>query len=62
MPASKSAKTSNGATSKMTRAKLIDALNEDLAREYQAVIAYVNYSQVLKGAQSICGITVPEWG
>ncbi len=34
----------------MTRAKLIDALNEDLAREYQAIIAYVNYSQVLKGA------------
>jgi bacterioferritin len=35
---------------KMTRAKLIDALNEDLSREYQAIIAYVNYSQVLKGA------------
>ena len=33
-----------------TRAKLIDALNEDLSREYQAIIAYVNYSQVLKGA------------
>jgi bacterioferritin len=25
-------------------------LNEDLSREYQAIIAYVNYSQVLKGA------------
>ena len=35
---------------KMTREKLIAALNEDLAREFQAVIAYVNYSQVLKGA------------
>jgi bacterioferritin len=35
---------------KMTREKLIDALNEDLSREYQAIIAYVNYSQVLKGA------------
>jgi bacterioferritin len=34
-----------------TREKLIDLLNEDLAREYQAIIAYVNYSQVLKGAQ-----------
>jgi bacterioferritin len=36
--------------SKMTRKKFIDALNEDLSREYQAIIAYVNYSQVLKGA------------
>ena len=34
-----------------TRKQLIDALNEDLSREYQAIIAYVNYSQVLKGAQ-----------
>src|SRR5258706_15261528 len=33
------------------RHKLILALNEDLSREYQAVIAYVVYSQVLKGAQ-----------
>ena len=32
------------------RKKLIDDLNGDLAREYQAIIAYVNYSQVLKGA------------
>ena len=30
---------------------LIKLLNEDLSREYQAIIAYVNYSQVLKGAQ-----------
>ena len=35
----------------ITREKFVDALNEDLAREYQAMIAYVNYSQVLKGAQ-----------
>jgi len=35
---------------KVTRKVLIDALNEDLSREYQAIIAYVNYSQVLKGA------------
>jgi bacterioferritin len=35
---------------KMNRKKLIDALNEDLSREYQAIISYVNYSQVLKGA------------
>jgi bacterioferritin len=34
-----------------TRKELIDKLNEDLAREYQAIIAYVVYSQVLKGAQ-----------
>src|SRR5271156_6444978 len=34
----------------MNRKKLIDALNEDLSREYQAIISYVNYSQVLKGA------------
>jgi bacterioferritin len=35
----------------ITKEKLIDLLNEDLKREFQAVIAYVNYSQVLKGAQ-----------
>jgi bacterioferritin len=34
----------------VTKAQLIDLLNEDLQREFQAVIAYVNYSQVLKGA------------
>jgi len=34
----------------ITRARLIELLNEDLAREYQAIIAYVVYSQVLKGA------------
>jgi bacterioferritin len=35
----------------VTRAQLVDKLNEDLSREYQAIIAYVVYSQVLKGAQ-----------
>src|SRR6476646_9007279 len=35
----------------VTRQQLIERLNEDLSREYQAVIAYVVYSQVLKGAQ-----------
>jgi len=41
----------------VTRAQLIERLNEDLSREYQAIIAYVIYSQVLKGAQymSIAG-------
>jgi bacterioferritin len=34
-----------------TRQQLIEHLNEDLAREYQAIIAYVVYSQVLKGAE-----------
>src|SRR6202158_6067351 len=38
------------ATAGITREKLVEALNEDLSREYQAIIAYVNYSQVLKGA------------
>jgi bacterioferritin len=35
----------------ISREQLIDLLNEDLAREYQAVIAYVVYSQVIKGAE-----------
>jgi bacterioferritin len=35
----------------VTRDKLAELLNEDLAREYQAIIAYVVYSQVLKGAE-----------
>jgi bacterioferritin len=34
-----------------SRQQLIDALNEDLAREYQAIIAYVVYSQAIKGAE-----------
>src|SRR5436853_5917612 len=37
-------------TTDLTRDRLIELLNEDLAREYQAIIAYVVYSQVLKGA------------
>jgi bacterioferritin len=38
-------------TPTITRNQLIDRLNEDLAREYQSIIAYVVYSQALKGAQ-----------
>jgi len=38
----------SGAT--VTREQLVALLNEDLSREYQAIIAYVVYSQVLKGA------------
>lgn len=45
MPTNKAGKTEN------PRQELIDALNQDLAREYQAIIAYVVYSQVIKGAQ-----------
>src|SRR6266436_5431477 len=35
----------------VTREQLVSALNEDLEPEYQAIISYVTYSQVLKGAQ-----------
>jgi bacterioferritin len=35
----------------ISRAQLADLLNEDLSREYQAIISYVVYSQVLKGAE-----------
>jgi bacterioferritin len=35
----------------ITRDQLAELLNEDLSREYQAIIAYVVYSQVLSGAQ-----------
>lgn len=35
----------------ITRERLIELLNEDLQREYQAVIAYVVYSQAIKGAE-----------
>jgi bacterioferritin len=34
----------------ISREEMVRLLNEDLAREYQAVIAYVVYSQTLKGA------------
>jgi bacterioferritin len=47
-------KTSNAAAStdgKITREQLIENLNDDLQREYQAIIAYVVYSQSLKGPQ-----------
>ena len=35
----------------ITRDQLAELLNEDLSREYQAIISYVVYSQVLKGAE-----------
>jgi bacterioferritin len=36
--------------SKVTRERMVELLNEDLAREYQAIIAYTVYSQTIKGA------------
>jgi len=38
------------ATQKVSREELVRLLNEDLEREYQAIIAYVIYSQTIKGA------------
>ncbi len=35
----------------VSRSELVELLNQDLAREYQAIISYVVYSQVLKGAE-----------
>jgi bacterioferritin len=46
----------------ITRKTLIALLNEDLSREFQAVIAYVVYSQTIKSAQNYLGgtpVTVP---
>jgi bacterioferritin len=42
---------SDGGTATLKRDDLVKLLNEDLSREYQAIIGYVVYSQVLKGAQ-----------
>ncbi len=35
----------------ISREEMVRLLNEDLAREYQAIIAYVVYSQTIKGAK-----------
>lgn len=35
----------------VSRQQMIDLLNDDLAREYQAIIAYTVYSQTLRGAE-----------
>lgn len=51
MPKRSPTKTTVASPATITRAGLIDALNEDLSREYQAIIAYVQYSQVIKGAE-----------
>jgi len=47
MPNSKTTTNEN----EIGRNRLADLLNEDLSREYQAIIGYVVYSQVLSGAQ-----------
>jgi len=49
-PTTDNSSSDNGAPT-LSRQQLVELLNEDLAREYQAVIAYVVYSQVLKGAE-----------
>jgi bacterioferritin len=42
---------SGGNDTDISRERLAELLNEDLAREYQAIIAYIVYSQVLSGAE-----------
>jgi bacterioferritin len=52
VPAKTASKSDIGSSNAaVDRPRLIELLNEDLALEYQAIIAYVVYSQVLKGAQ-----------
>lgn len=41
----------NDGSSSVSRESLITGLQEDLSREYQAILAYVVYSQALKGAK-----------
>jgi bacterioferritin len=57
MPVTKTENQNSNQVSDKAVKDLISALNEDLAREYQAIIAYTVYSNVLKGAQwmSIAG-------
>lgn len=51
MPEAKAQSQNSSQKSDKAIQELINALNEDLAREYQAIIAYTVYSNVLKGAQ-----------
>jgi bacterioferritin len=39
------------ASKSTSKAELIKGLNEDLSREFQAIIAYVVYSKTMKGAE-----------
>jgi len=49
--AGKSSTSTTPAKEELSRKHLIDLLNEDLSREYQAIVAYVVYSQAIKGAE-----------
>jgi len=51
MAKAKSQTGSDDSNTEISRDRLAELLNEDLSREYQAIIAYVVYSQVLKGAE-----------
>ena len=50
LPVTPAKQDSTAGSAPITREQLIANLNEDLAREYQAIIAYVVYSQAIKGA------------
>ena len=50
MPDKRHAGSEGDDDSKLSRQQLIEELNGDLSREYQAIIAYVIYSQTLRGA------------
>jgi bacterioferritin len=51
MPTDSQARDTNVNQPAITREDLLRGLQEDLSREYQAILAYVVYSQALKGAQ-----------
>jgi bacterioferritin len=51
MPTDTQARDTTTAQPTITREDLLKGLQEDLSREYQAILAYVVYSQALKGAQ-----------
>jgi len=51
MPSDTQARDTNTTQPTITREDLLKGLQQDLSREYQAIIAYVVYSQALKGAQ-----------
>ena len=51
MPIDTPVRDPNATQPTMTREELLKGLQEDLSREYQAILAYVVYSQALKGAE-----------